>query len=246
MIQKDKMLIDAHVHTLASGHAYSSLYEVAENAKEKGLQAIFVAEHGPAMEGTVHDYYYHNYCTVPRQYKGVRLFMGCEANILDNKGTIDLSERAVQECDIIIASLHDRCIQAGSKEENTKAIINVMKNPAISIIGHPDDSRFPLDYQEIVKAAEYNNVLLEANNSSLLGNCYRQDTKRNIIKYLSLCMKYNVKISLGSDAHICDNVGSLSEIILLLNKMEFPSELIITQNISQFETYLITKMNKNK
>ena len=41
-----------------------------------------------------------------------------------------------------------------------------MKNPAIHIIGHPDDSRFPIDYDTLTAAAREHHKLLEVNNSS--------------------------------------------------------------------------------
>ena len=43
----------------------------------------------------------------------------------------------------------------------------VMKKPYVKIIGHPDDSRFPTDYERLVKMAKETGTLLELNNSSL-------------------------------------------------------------------------------
>ena len=33
------------------------------------------------------------------------------------------------------------------KDGNTRAAIKAMENPYVNILGHPDDSRFPLDYE---------------------------------------------------------------------------------------------------
>ncbi len=55
-----------------------------------------------------------------------------------------------------------------------------MKNPRVNIIGHPDDSRYPLDYEKIVKAAKENKVMLEINNSSLTPGSFRDGAKENI------------------------------------------------------------------
>ncbi len=46
-----KLLLDTHIHTLASGHAYSTLAEYVEMAREKGLELIAQTDHGPAMPG---------------------------------------------------------------------------------------------------------------------------------------------------------------------------------------------------
>ena len=54
-------------------------------------------------------------------------------------------------CDVVIASLHIPCIKPGSIEQNTNALIKAMDNPYVNIIGHPDDSRYPVDYEKLVK-----------------------------------------------------------------------------------------------
>ena len=87
-----KILIDAHTHTIASGHAYSSLQEMARAAADKGLQALGITEHGPSIVGTCPLVYFKNMFVVPRQMYGIRILMGCEVNILDTKGGLDLND----------------------------------------------------------------------------------------------------------------------------------------------------------
>ena len=48
-----------------------------------------------------------------------------------------------------------------------KLITAVMKKPYVDIIGHPDDGRFPVDYEVLVQTAKETKTLLEINNSSL-------------------------------------------------------------------------------
>ena len=73
-----KVLLDAHTHTVASGHAYSSLQEMAKAAADKGLEVLGITEHGPSVPGTCPTLYFKNMFVVPRQMYGVRLLMGCE------------------------------------------------------------------------------------------------------------------------------------------------------------------------
>ena len=47
-------LLDLHTHTIASGHAYNTLYEMAQSAAEKGLALYGCSEHAPAMPGSCH------------------------------------------------------------------------------------------------------------------------------------------------------------------------------------------------
>ena len=47
-----KNVLDVHTHTLASGHAYNTIMEMAKAASEKGMELLGITEHAPAMPGT--------------------------------------------------------------------------------------------------------------------------------------------------------------------------------------------------
>ena len=49
-----KIVLDTHAHTIVSGHAYNTIREMAQMAKEKGLEAFALTEHAPQMPGTCH------------------------------------------------------------------------------------------------------------------------------------------------------------------------------------------------
>jgi len=53
-----KIIADIHMHTLASGHAYGTIREMAEAAKEQELALIGITEHAPGIPGTVNPFYY--------------------------------------------------------------------------------------------------------------------------------------------------------------------------------------------
>ena len=74
---------DLHTHTIASGHAYNSIREMAKSASEKGLEVLGITEHAPKMPGTCHRIYFQNLKVVPREMYGVQLLIGAEVNILD-------------------------------------------------------------------------------------------------------------------------------------------------------------------
>ena len=46
-------LLDTHMHTIASGHAYSTISEMIAEAQKKGLSLIAITEHGPKLKGSV-------------------------------------------------------------------------------------------------------------------------------------------------------------------------------------------------
>ena len=43
--------LDMHTHTLASGHAYSTIREMAHAASMTGLDILGITEHAPKMPG---------------------------------------------------------------------------------------------------------------------------------------------------------------------------------------------------
>lgn len=236
-----KYELDVHTHTLASGHAYSTITEMIAAAKKKGLRLLGISEHATAMPGTCHIYYFHNMRVVGRQYGDLELLLGSEVNIVGYNGELDFDEETLCSLDYAIASLHIPCIHPGTIEQNTNAIIGAMKNPHINIIGHPDDSRYPIDYEKLVLAAKENHVLIEINNSSLNPKGFRVNSRENDITILNLCKKHEVAICLGSDAHIDSDVGNTCYIEPLLKETAFPENLIINYSVEKFKEFLSKK-----
>ena len=116
-----QIIADTHAHTLASGHAYSTIREMAAAARKRGLKALALTEHAPEMPGTCGLFYFQNLDVVPREADGVRLLMGAEVNIMDPDGTVDLPEKTCRDLDIVVASIHPPCYGLDhTREENTR------------------------------------------------------------------------------------------------------------------------------
>lgn len=238
-----KYCLDTHTHTLASGHAYSTINEMVEAAKAKGLSLLAITEHAPSMPGTCHRFYFENLKVFKGKDLGIELLLGVELNILDYEGHVDLENDLLSRLDLRIASLHGPCYPVGSAEENTNACIYAMKNPHIDIIGHPDDGRIPLHYETLVKAAKEHHIALELNNSSLSPQSFRANAAENALVYLKLCKEYGVPISLGTDSHVCFDVGNFCYAEELLKEVDFPEELILNTSVERFKNYLKTRRN---
>ena len=223
--------MDMHTHTMASGHGYSTLKENIDAALEVGLKVLGLSEHGPAMPGGPHEFFLSNYKCIPRQFGDLRLFCGVEANICDYDGGLDISERILATMDYVIASMHVVCCQPGSVTENTKASIKAMQNPYVKILGHPDDSRYPIDRKELVMAAGELQVAIEINNSSLNPRSARKGGRENIKELLYWCKELRVPVLLGSDSHICYTVGDFSATLPILEEMLFPAELVLNYDL---------------
>ena len=122
-----KIELDVHTHTIASGHAFSTLQEMAQAAADKGLKVLGITEHSPGVPGTCHPIYFRNLHVVPRRMYGVELLLGAEINILDGKGNLDLDEDYMKMLDIRIAGIHSLCYEYGTIEENTHGMVQVIR-----------------------------------------------------------------------------------------------------------------------
>ena len=233
-----KIELDMHTHTIASGHAFSTLQEMARAGAEKGLKLLGITEHTSGIPGTCNPIYFRNLHVVPRQMYGIELMLGAEINILDSKGNIDADEELMRKLDIRIAGIHSLCYTSGTIEENTDGMVKVIKNPYIQIISHPGDGTALLDFEPIVLAAKKHHTLLEINNSSLKPARNKVDACENNRKILELCKKYEVPVILGSDAHISFDIANYEFLYALLQQTEFPEELIVNRSVEMFKNYL--------
>ncbi|MBQ3764305.1 MAG: hypothetical protein II869_04965, partial [Synergistaceae bacterium] len=61
------IVADLHTHTIASGHAYGTIREMALAASERKLLILGLTEHAPGIPGTVDPFYYVNLSAIPRE-----------------------------------------------------------------------------------------------------------------------------------------------------------------------------------
>ena len=233
-----KYVLDSHTHTIASGHAYSTIHEMAREASERGLKLLGITEHSMKLPGTCHEFYFQNLKVLRRQMYGIEVLFGAEVNIMDYDGSLDMGEELLKKMDVVIASLHTPCIRPGTIEQNTSAYLHAMANPYVNIIGHPDDSRYPVDYEALVRAAKERKVLLELNNGSYQPGGSRKNPMENDLKMLRLCKKHQAPIILGSDAHTQEDVGNYCYLDEVLKQAEFPQELIVNRSVEEYKTYI--------
>lgn len=233
-----KYLLDSHTHTLASGHAYNTIYEMVKSAADKKLELLAITEHAKMLPGTCHELYFVNLKVLPRELMGIEVMFGAEVNIMNYEGKLDMKEGLLRKMDVVIASLHTPCITPGTMSENTSAVLGAIENPLINILGHPDDGRYPIDFDTVVAAAKEHHVLLELNNSSLVPSCPRENAWENDRKILEMCVKYQAPVVMDSDAHWEGDVGNHTYSEQLIREMNFPEELIINRSVEKYKKYI--------
>lgn len=234
-----KIEADLHVHTIASGHAFSTITEIASSAKEKGIKAVAILDHGPALPGGAHEYYFSNLIALPDEISNVRIIKGVEANIIDEKGRLDISDFTLNLLEFVGISFHPACgYEPSSVSKNTEVMLKALENPGVSMICHPVVPEFEIDLKAIVEAAKEKEILIEINNYSFNDRSFRYASFEDNYRLIEICAEYQVPVAVTSDAHYHDYVGEVSLAIEALKKIGFPEELVVNTDINRTFSFI--------
>ncbi|MDF2522718.1 MAG: hypothetical protein K0R31_359 [Clostridiales bacterium] len=238
-----KIVIDTHTHTVSSGHAYSTVLEMAKGAADNGIKMMAITDHGPAMLGAPCLYHFGNLKTIPEEIYGVKIIKGVEANIIDYDGNTDMPQEYLKRLDLAIASFHDICITPSTIENHTNAMLKVLENPWIDAVAHPGNPTFKVDIDKVVRAAKENGKMIEINNHSFY---IRTGSDQNCREFALKCKEYGVRVICGSDAHISFEVGRFDKIYELFEDIKMPEDLVLNTSVENFEKYLKLKHERKQ
>lgn len=237
-----EILADLHTHTVASGHAYSTITENAAAAARKGLKLLGMTDHGPSMPGAPNLYYFGNFSILPQMLSGVQILPGVEANITSHEGELDIPLKYLKKMSLVLVGLHVICYPGGSSEENTQAYLKAMSNPYIDIMVHPGRSEFEMDLEKIAYTSAQLGVPVEINNSSLCQE--KGGTWSNCRCFARSAAKYGGPVVLGSDAHFWDRVGKLNLALELAEEAGIKEEQILNYSSDRILNYLDQRRNQ--
>lgn len=251
-----RIACDVHTHTLYSRHAYSTLKENVDEARERGLQLLGTTDHFSRMlfpEQHVRNFqYFKNSVVWPREWGGVMILRGAEADIEDCTGRLfgqgvpcpcnildkpyaddrDLYERVTAGLDYVIASVHDRRFTEGrTLAERTRCYTGALEEPKVAILGHIGRSGVDFDLDEVLAAAKECRKMVEINEHSV------SDAPRVLEKCRRIaerCAEEGVGVTVSSDAHICCDVGRFPNVTALLEQIGFPPELVMNRDRASF------------
>lgn len=255
------LVVDFHTHSIQSSHAINTLEELLYCAREKNIQAMAITDHSPGIDNTL--YYlqqadnfpsdfrrikgpdYHYFHVLLTRYQSppeisVQLFKGIECSILSHSSrATDLPLKLAPLLDIVIGSVHTlpHLFQFKNSEQVTEKMIAAMGEP-IDIIGHPCQTSSCPNLEPVVKKAAESGIAMELNYCSLhLKKASFQDTT----KMLKLAIKYDCSISLGSDAHMSNELGMDDEPKLLLDELNFPPDLIVNNSLESARAFVASR-----
>ena len=256
---------DVHTHTLFSRHAYSTVEEDVRAAAEHGMGLLGITDHFSCMlfpTQELHNFqYFQNMHCWPREWHGVQLLRGCEADIVSLDGAFfggdityttnpsgrpmsrprTLKEIAFAECDYVVASVHDGTFaQGASRAEVTRMYRRVIEEPKVLVLGHIGRTGLDFDLDEVLAACRDAGVLVEVNESSLVGE-KRAGSLDRCRQIVERCAELGVPMSFGSDAHISWMVGRHDATDALLDETHFPAELMACRTPEAFFAALSQK-----
>lgn len=198
------------MHTVASGHAFSTVEEIAREAAVRRLRAVGLSDHGPALPGGPHIYYFRSLRFLPPMLHGVRILKGVEANLLDGRGGLDLPADLLRGLDYAMVGFHEGCgLKPSSPVKNTRALVEAMQQPRVRVLTHPGNPAFPVDVPALAEAARSLGVALEINNSSFGSS--RHGSLETCAAIAAAVAREGGLVILSSDAHVACQVGEVGD-----------------------------------
>jgi DNA polymerase (family 10) len=192
---------DLHVHSNWSDGA-QDLEDLVKTSLEKGYRYIAVTDHSKGL-GVARGLNEERIIGQKKMIDAINkktgrfsLLSGAEVNIKSD-GDLDFEDELLKQLDVVIASVHSGFKQ--SAEQITKRLVAAMKNPFVSIIGHPsgrligEREAYEVHMEEVLKTAADTGTAMEINAYPL-----RLDLTESNVR---LAKSMKVQMVISTDSH---------------------------------------------
>ena len=209
LITPDDLRGNLHTHTTGSD-GRNSLAEMAEAARERGLEYLAVTDHSPAVavtQGLDADALREQMDAVDElndDLDDLRVLKGIEVDILED-GSLDLPDDVLAALDLCVCAVHTNL--GLDEDEQTERVLRAMDNPNVHILAHPTGRRLnergpiAIDLDRVMEAAVEKGCFLELN-----AQPERLDLSDVFCKRAK---ELGLKIAIGADAHSRDGLDFL-------------------------------------
>lgn len=170
---------------------------------------------------------------------GVGILRGVEANITSFKGDLDIDDEIHNMLDLVLASLHEPIVTPATANLHTDGVVKAMASGRVDVFAHGGNPRFPVDVDEVARAAAHYNVLIEINNSSFTTS--RPGSEKNCAALAEAVGRHGGWLTFGSDAHWAEKVGAFTECRRFVETIGFPEDRIISRSGQAFIGFLKDK-----
>jgi DNA polymerase (family 10) len=192
---------DLHVHSRWSDGAHS-IDTLAGAARQRGLRYLGISDHsqslgvarGLSIERLLEQA--EEIAAWNREHRDFRILHGTEMDILGD-GSLDYPEEVLKRLDFVIASIHSGFNHP--RERITARLVAAMKNPYVSLIGHPtgrvlgEREAYDLDMELVLKVAAETGTALEINSYPMRLDLNDQHARR--------AKELGVTIAINTDTH---------------------------------------------
>lgn len=233
---------DYHTHTVYS-HGKGTILENAKSAKEKGLKEIAITDHGfghllfAVKRNKINEI--KENIKIAEKETGIKIYFGVEANFTSINGDIDVSEKELEQLDILLVGHHrfvkskfvDKfklflpnmfCRNRASKkikERNTNTILKAMDKYPIDILTHLN-FQMPTNIRQIAKKAKQTSTYIELNEQKM---CFSAEE-------IKILIEEKVMFVINSDAHCPQKVGVVNKSYETIKKFDIPLEQVANLN----------------
>ncbi|HKN19585.1 MAG TPA: PHP domain-containing protein, partial [Dissulfurispiraceae bacterium] len=201
---------DLHVHSSWSDGSHS-FEELVEASRKHGYAYFALTDHsrglavarGLTIERLMDQK--KEIDALNRKLKDFRILQSTEVDIRSD-GTLDFPDDVLEQLDLVVASIHSGFRQ--SAEQLTGRMVAAMKNPYVSIIGHPsgrligEREAYELDMEQVLKTAKETGTALEINAYPL-----RLDLNDTFARRAK---DMGIPIVISTDAHTIDQFDYMS------------------------------------
>jgi HisJ family histidinol phosphate phosphatase len=211
---------DWHTHSKYSD-GDNSPEEIIKTAINLDLKLIAITDHVNNKSNWLENFELEINNLKDKYRNKITVLSGIEAKVVDLEGNIDANDDFFDRVDIVMAAFHRIPIEHGFMSKNKiplqkdlvvrnwkKAMMSVILNPNVDIIAHPTNIlklynvniSFAIKKQ-ICKAASKNKKIFEYNISHNVPD----------LQFVKNLRKFEVPITIGSDAHNIDTLRKLHE-----------------------------------
>ena len=118
-----RIAIDTHTHTVASGHAYSTVYELALGARKRRLEGFVLTDHGPALPGGPIPTISATCASCPSAFAACASTAASRPTYSTSRAASTWTTTTSSQLHFAYAGLHELCFPPRSEADNTAALV---------------------------------------------------------------------------------------------------------------------------
>jgi DNA polymerase (family 10) len=230
---------DLHMHTTASD-GRASVREMADAAAALGYEYIAITDHSKALamangldEARVVEFA-EQVRALNKEGLPLRVFAGLECDILRD-GSMDVSEDALAQLDLVIGSVHSYFEQ--DRSEMTDRLLRALESPSLKILGHATGRRllqresYEFDFDRIARKAAQRNIWFEVNSSP-----ERLDLPSHLIR---VALQHGCQFTVSTDSHRPEHLHNMRYGVTTARRGYLSAKNVLnTHSLFQFENLL--------